>query len=98
MVNVFALPAWAAAMLLAAEEIEPPLPQLDPQRRAGVLLALAGLVILGLGMIALVWLGAQHVRRLARQRPTERPREPSSWAASPRIRDNTLTDLDDQHD
>jgi hypothetical protein len=95
MVNMFAPPAWAAAILLAVEVIEPPLPQLDPQRRASVILALAGLVILGLGMIALVWLGAQHVRRLARQRPIERSREPSSWAASPRIRDNTPREFDE---
>ena len=95
MVNVFALPPLATAVLLAAEEADPPLKQLDPQSRAGVLLALAGLVILGLGMIALVWLGAQHVRRLARQRPIERPREESSWTAAPRIRDDAQSDPDD---
>ena len=61
MVIVLATPAWANAILLAAEEAQQPLEQLDPQRRAGVLLALAGLVILGVGMITLVWLGAQHV-------------------------------------
>jgi hypothetical protein len=97
MVNVFALPAWAIAILLAAAEIESPLPQLDPQRRAGVLLALAGLVILGLGMIALVWLGAQHVRRLARQRPIGRTRDASSWSALPRLNSDT-PNLDDEAD
>jgi hypothetical protein len=95
MVNVLALPPLATAVLLAVEEADPPLKQLDPQSRAGVLLALAGLVILGLGMIALVWLGAQHVRRLARQRPIERPREESSWTAAPRIRDDTQGDHSD---
>jgi hypothetical protein len=98
MVNVFATPVWVDAALLAAEEAEPPLKQLDPQSRAGVLLALAGLVILGLGMIALVWLGAQHVRRLARQRPIERLRDESNWTAAPRIRDNALDDLDNEDD
>jgi hypothetical protein len=98
MVNVFAMPAWAAPALLAAEDAELPLKQLDPQSRAGVLLALAGLVILGLGMIALVWLGAQHVRRLARQRPIERPRDESSWTAAPRIRDDALNDRNDDDD
>ena len=97
MVNVFALLEWATAILLAAEEIEPPLPQLDPQRRASVILALAGLVILGLGMIALVWLGAQHVRRLARQRPIPRSREPSNWSALPRFNSDT-PNLDDEAD
>jgi hypothetical protein len=98
MVNMFAPPAWAIAILLAAEEIEPPLPRLDPQRRAGVLLALAGLVILGLGMIALVWLSAQHVRRLARQRPIERPRETSSWTTLPRIRESTPREFDEDNE
>jgi hypothetical protein len=97
MVTFFAPPAWTIAILLAAEEIEPPLPQLDPQRRASVILALAGLVILGLGMIALVWLGAQHVRRLARQRPIPRSREPSSWSALPRLNNDT-PNLDDEAD
>jgi hypothetical protein len=95
MVNVFALSPYATAVLLAAEVADPPLKQLDPQSRAGVLLALAGLVILGLGMIALVWLGAQHVRRLARQRPIERPREKSSWTAAPQKRDDIQNDHGD---
>ncbi|HEY2883353.1 MAG TPA: hypothetical protein VGJ15_12985 [Pirellulales bacterium] len=84
----------ARALLLAVEESDAVLRKLDPQRRAGVILALAGLVVLGVGMITLVWLGAQHVRRVARQRPIARPPNESSWNDRPLNRDQTIPRYD----
>jgi len=49
--------------LLAAERRKYPFEKLDPPSRAKVLMALTGLVILGFGMIALVYLGARFTRR-----------------------------------
>ena len=87
--------ASAAAFLLlvlyqaAALANAPPPPaikQLDGATRAKVLAALAGLIILGFGMVALIWFGA-HVAQRYRQgssvfRPTPRPGE-HDWARKP---------------
>jgi hypothetical protein len=58
---------------IAVDEPAPLLKRLDPPRRATVVMALVGLVVLGLGLVALVMLGGWFVRRRARQRarPTE---------------------------
>ena len=58
------------AMLLAQEAQQPLLKQLDPPRRAIVLMALLGLVVLGIAMVACVMIGGHWVRRLGRSRPT----------------------------
>lgn len=52
--------------LLAADEGGRPLERLDPLSRAKVISALVGLVILGLAMIALIYLGARFTRRYMR--------------------------------
>jgi len=61
----------------------PLIKRLDDATRAKVLAALAGLVILGLGMMLLTWLGARVAQRYRRGsaffRPTARPTE-SDWA------------------
>jgi hypothetical protein len=46
--------------------------QLDPPRRAAVIMALLGLTLVGLFLIAFVMVGGHWVRRLARQRPRHR--------------------------
>ncbi len=55
--------------LMAAGGDEAPLKRLDEFTRAKVLLAILGLVLLGVGMIAMVMMGGRYVRRLARHRP-----------------------------
>lgn len=65
---------WSAFSLLAAEfpllaiekSAEPLLERLDPPRRAAVLMAILGLVLLGLALVACVMIGARWVRHLAR--------------------------------
>ncbi|MCI0360590.1 MAG: hypothetical protein L0211_19100 [Planctomycetaceae bacterium] len=83
--------AWAAVVLPAAAAWADPAPQplikrLDGPTRAKVLAALAGLVILGFGMVALAWLGARMTQRYRNSkpyhRPTPRPGE-HDWAKKP---------------
>ncbi|MEQ8786843.1 MAG: hypothetical protein RIC55_11115 [Pirellulaceae bacterium] len=66
------------------------LQSLDELDRAKVLSALAGLIILGLGMLALVWLGARITRRYmdsaTRYRPPRRTdADLDDWARKPLI-------------
>lgn len=85
--------AWQSNSLaslewLVAQAVRPdsPLSRLPPQLRARLLAALAAFVILGLGMMALVWLGARVTRRYMNQEPLRR-RDPvahaDDWAARP---------------
>src|SRR6187455_3034843 len=46
--------------------------QLDPPRRAAVVMALLGLTLVGLFLITFVIVGGHWVRRLARHRPGQR--------------------------
>jgi hypothetical protein len=55
--------------LLAQQSTDPVLEQLDPPRRALVLMALLGLVLLGLVLVACAMIGAHWVRRMARHKP-----------------------------
>ncbi len=72
---------------LLAQQTEPLIRRLDPQTRAKVLAALAGLIILGFAMIALVWLGGRATRRYMGIEPMQRRREPGinpdDWAHKP---------------
>lgn len=79
-----------------ADVAPPPLiKQLDGPTRAKVLAALAGLIILGFGMVALIWLGARVTQRYRNNkpyhRPTPRPGE-HDWAKKP-LADDRKTDL-----
>jgi hypothetical protein len=79
-------PARLWQPLLAAEEqAETLLMRLDPQRRAKVLMALLGLVLLGVALVAIAYLGGRYLRRVIQQpvRST-RPRD-DDWAAKPLI-------------
>src|SRR3954447_11277406 len=58
-----------SAALFAAPSIDPVLEQLDPPRRAAVVMALLGLTLVGLFLITTVLVGGHWVRRLARHRP-----------------------------
>jgi len=72
---------------LLAQQAEPLIRRLDPQTRAKVLAALAGLIILGFAMIALVWLGGRATRRYMGIEPKPRRRDtevnPDDWAHKP---------------
>ncbi|HUG71656.1 MAG TPA: hypothetical protein VMM76_28185 [Pirellulaceae bacterium] len=74
---------------ILAQQAEPLLRRLDPQTRAKVLATLAGLVILGFAMIALVWLGGRAARRYMGIEKKPRRREPEvnpdDWAHKPLV-------------
>ncbi len=86
MVTVFA--AAAARFLLAKYSTEAVLEQLDPPRRAAVLMALLGLVLLGLVLVACAMVGAHWVRRMARHKPGgSRAKAVEATAQNRRLRD-----------
>jgi hypothetical protein len=60
-----AINTWA----VIAEDSAPLLQRLDPVTRTKVLMALLGLVLLGITMIACVMIGGRWVRRLAQHKP-----------------------------
>src|SRR4029450_7211891 len=85
------LSAWLmvilpAAMAWADPATQPLIKRLDKPTQVKVLAALAGLVILGFGMVALIWLGARMTQRYRNStpchRPTPRPGE-HDWAKKP---------------
>lgn len=63
-----------------------PFPRINGANRAKLLAALAGLVILGFGMVGLIWLGARMAQRYRNSglphQPTPRPGE-KDWASKP---------------
>jgi hypothetical protein len=79
---------WAVPLelpfLLAAEE-EPLLDKLDPVLRTKVLMALLGLILLGLALVLLVMMGGRYVRRLARQRPGSSQSVQDEWYRKPLV-------------
>ena len=79
MVTALLISCWSSGVVLAAEQAKPLIERLDPQSRAGLLAALAGLVVLAIGSMVVVYLGGRYVRRIIRQRPPERRREVSDW-------------------
>lgn len=95
----------AAAWLLLiqtsalAQETLPLIKRLDGPTRAKVLAALAGLVILGFGMVILAWLGARVTRRYMKRtsyfRPTPRPQS-SDWSPQPLAPGDKLADDPDE--
>ncbi len=74
---------------LLAQQAEPLIRRLDPQTRAKVLAALAGLIILGFAMVALVWLGGRATRRYmgieAKPRRRKPDINPDDWAHTPLV-------------
>jgi hypothetical protein len=57
----------ALSLILLAIE-EPLIKQLDPPRRAAVLMSILALVLLGLALVACVMIGGRWVRRMARDK------------------------------
>lgn len=84
---VFVVSAMALLESAAlAQEKLPLIKRMDGATKAKVLAALAGLVILGAGMVLLAWLGARVTRRYMKGtsyfRPTPRP-SASDWTPQP---------------
>jgi hypothetical protein len=81
--------------LLLAQQKVPLIQRLDPKTRVKVLAALAGLVILGFGMVLLTWLGGRATRRYLRSTTHRASRitPPSAveddWAEKPLVPDAT---------
>jgi hypothetical protein len=65
--------------LLADNDPRPLLERLSPAQRGAVLAALFALVLLGMALVAFVYLGGRFVRRENRRRPPDRPPLPSDW-------------------
>ena len=59
-------------LILAANDVGPPLEQLKPAQRVAVIMALLGLTLIGLFLVAFIMVGGHWVRRLARHRPRRR--------------------------
>jgi hypothetical protein len=74
---------------ILAQQAEPLIRRLEPQMRAKVLATLAGLIILGIAMIVLVWLGGRATRRYMgiEAKPRRRKSEisPDDWAHKPLV-------------
>ncbi len=68
-----------AEVTFFADLPEPPAGQLDETERGRLMLALVGLSLLGLVLVAMIYLGGRMTRRIARQRPIERARPQSDW-------------------
>jgi O-antigen ligase len=81
-----AVNSLAPLALVTTEEAEPLLEQLDPPRRAIVLMALLALVLVGLFLVAFVMIGARWVRRLAgrglRRTDASKPARDDSWRSA----------------
>jgi hypothetical protein len=75
--------SWAEA------ELQPLLMRLSPQNRAIVLMALLGLVLLGIGFVALAILGGKRVIRVARRSHGPTPRYEDAWARKPLVERET---------
>jgi hypothetical protein len=67
---------WQWLALLAEAEAQPLWKRLDPVTRARVLMALLGLVILLLAIVAFIIMGARIVRRLGRVSRRPLPHKP----------------------
>jgi hypothetical protein len=72
--------SWIAA-LLAQERAQPLLERLDPPQRTIVIMAVLGLVLTGLMLVAGTMIGAHWVRRMARQKPRSNQSSSDSWSS-----------------
>ena len=83
MVSLWPPVATAAASCLLLGQAgpvgKPLLEQLDPERRALVLMALLGIALFAVLMVLLIWMWGRRVRRLARHRTPVRKRDLSDW-------------------
>jgi di/tricarboxylate transporter len=84
------------AVLIAQQAADPVLEQLDPPRRAVVIMALLALVLTGMFLVTFVMVGAHWVRRMARHKPSARGANKAEAAAqNSRLRDSLQIILPD---
>jgi cytoskeletal protein RodZ len=69
--------------------------RLDPVRRAQLLMALLGLLLLGFLLVTLVLWGGRYVRRLARHNRPTKPLESDRWYGKPLYENTRLRDDDE---
>lgn len=77
-----ALAVWPLA---AAEKAETLLTKLDPANRAKVLMGLLALVLVGLGLVALAWIGGRRLRRVIKQPLPPARRSEDQWYRKPLV-------------
>lgn len=78
-------------------QAKPALEQLDPPERAAVLMALLGLVLLGITLVVCTMLAGRWIRRYARHRIA--PKQwPSGWKTAPPILNRPIEDLEQAND
>jgi hypothetical protein len=78
----------SVSFLLAKQSTEPVLEQLDPPRRAAVLMALLALVLTGMALVACAMIGGHWVRRMAQHKPGAfRAKAAEGAAQNRRLRD-----------
>ena len=84
-IGVVHVATLAGVPLAAAEQAETMLMKLDPANRAKVLMALLALVLVGLGLVALAWIGGRRLRRVVKQplRPIRRFED--QWYRKPSV-------------
>jgi hypothetical protein len=86
-VVTFCLAVGVGNALLLAQAAETAFERLPPATRARVLAALAGLIILGMALVLLTWLGARATRRYMRigqsSRPSATVLDQDDWARKP---------------
>ena len=87
-ISVWMFVVLPCAIAWAQDERLPLIKRLPDATRAKVLAALAGLIILGMAMVALIWLGARFTQRYRNRKPyfqpTPRPGE-HDWAKRPMV-------------
>lgn len=64
--------AQSLPILLAQESGQPLIQQLDPKRNVALMMALLGLVLIGITLVACVMIGGHWVRKLARSSPPKK--------------------------
>lgn len=79
---------WHALRLLAEQPQRSVLERLEPPQRAVVMMALLGLVITGLLLVACVMIGGRWVRRMARHKPASRETGMADPAQNQRLRES----------
>jgi hypothetical protein len=82
--------------LLGADAPRPLIERLDPEHRAAVMAALAGLIFLAFACMAGIFLGGQWLRRRMRKdRPQPRARLESDWDRKQPVEQNPPQSPDD---
>jgi hypothetical protein len=73
----------AGRLLAATDQTRSLLDRLDPERRAKVIMALLGVTLAGLALVALAVLCGRHFRRVVRKPAKATPRHENDWFRKP---------------